>query len=291
MTSLKQDIQYKLKHLNVLEKIIGINVLVFVLGFISSRFLNTNSSLFWLELPSDFYDFILKPWTIITYGFAHYDFLHILFNMLVLYFISRLMLNLFSSKMALNIYFLGIIFGGLAFLLVYSVLPNSIINPASGLVGASAGVRALLIFICAYMPQTEVRVIAFNIKLWYLGVALVVIDVIGLFSLNQGGSVAHLGGSLLGYLYATQLLKGNDLGKGFERFSDWISNLFTAKKKSPLKAVYKNKSNKVAGHTKTEFNEFNNQKKIDLILDKISKSGYDSLTKEEKEFLFKAGKE
>lgn len=291
MTSLKQDIQHKLGRLNVLEKIIAINVLVFVFGFIAKQFLLHSSSLFWLELPSDFFDFLYKPWTIITYGFAHYGFLHILFNMIVLYFVSRLMLNLFNPKMALNIYFLGIIFGGLAFLLVYNVLPKSMVSVVTVLVGASAGVRALLIFLCSYMPQTEVRLIAFNIKLWYLGVALVVIDIMGLFSLNQGGSIAHLGGSLLGYLYATQLQKGTDIGKGFERFTDWVSNLFKANKKSPLKAVYKSKSNKVAGHTKTEFNEFNKQKQIDLILDKISKSGYESLTKEEKEFLFKAGKD
>ena len=105
------------------------------------------------------------------------------------------MLNLFNPKMALNIYFLGIIFGGLAFLLVYNVLPKSMVSVVTGLVGASAGVRALLIFLCSYMPQTEVRLIAFNIKLWYLGVALVVIDIMGLFSLNLGGSVAHLGGN------------------------------------------------------------------------------------------------
>lgn len=291
MASIKKDIQYKLKRLNALEVIILINVIVYVVGFLLSKILQTGESLSWLKLPSDFFDFLYKPWTILTYGFIHYGFFHILFNLIVLYYISRIILNLIKPKRALSIYFLGILFGGLAFLFVYNVFPSSILNPVIGLVGASAGVRALLIFLCTYMPQTEVRLVFFNVKFMYLGIALVVIDIIGLWSTNQGGSVAHLGGSLLGYVYALQLEKGNDIGVGFGRLMDWVENVFKGKKRSPLKTVYKRKSTTVAGHDKKEFSEFNKQKKIDLILDKIGKSGYESLTKEEKEFLFKVGKE
>ena len=288
MTSLNQDIQDKLRHLNVLEKIIAINVVVFLIGLLLSIIGDPGSSLYWLELPKDVGDFIFKPWSIITYGFTHYGFFHLLFNMLVLYYVSRMMLNLFSQKLTLNIYFLGIILGGLFFLFAYNVLPQDFLKPVGALVGASAGVRALLIFLCAYMPNTEVRVILFNIKLWHLGIALVVFDLIGLFGLNQGGTIAHLGGVGLGYFYAKQLIKGHDIGKGFEKFTDRIASLFKVSKKSPLRTVHKRKSNSVAGHTKSEFKEFSKQKQIDLILDKISKSGYDSLTEEEKAFLFKA---
>lgn len=291
MASIKNDLQYKLKRLNPLELIIVINLVIYIIGFLMTQIFKVSDSLNWLKLPSDFFEYLHKPWTLVTYGFAHYGFFHLVFNLLVLYFVSRLVLNLFRPKMALSIYFLGIIFGGLTFLLIYNVLPSGTLYPVMGLVGASAGVRALLIFICAYMPQTEVRLAFWNIKLMYLGMALVIIDIIGLWSGNQGGSVAHLGGSLLGYVYAAQLAKGNDIGTGFQRLMDWIENLFKAKKRSPLKTVYKNKSNSVAGHNKKEFNEFNKQKQIDLILDKIGKSGYESLTKEEKEFLFKIGKE
>lgn len=289
--AIKQDIQYKLKRLNVIDWIILINILVYVIGFLLNGIFKLSDSLFWLKLPSDFFDFLIKPWTIVTYGFVHYGFFHILFNLLVLYFVSRILLNLFRPKMALSIYFLGIIFGGLTFLLVYNVVPSTVLYPVSGLVGASAGVRALLIFICAYMPQTEVRLAFWNVKLMYVGIAVVFIDIIGLFSTNQGGNIAHMGGSLLGYVYATQLLKGNDIGTGFVRFMNWIESLFKAKQRSPLKTVYKGKSNTVAGHNKKEFNELTKQKQIDLILDKISKSGYESLTKEEKAFLFQVGKE
>jgi membrane associated rhomboid family serine protease len=289
MTSLLQDIQDKLKRLNVLEHIIVINIVVFVIGFLLSKIGNFTSSLYWLELPRSFSEFLLKPWTLITYGFTHYEFFHILFNLLVLYFVSRMMLNLFSSKMALSIYFLGIIAGGMAFLLVYNLLPQNLLNPASALVGASAGVRALLIFICAYMPKTEVRVVFFNMKLWHLGIVVVALDIIGLFSTNQGGSIAHLGGSLLGYAYATQLQNGTDIGKWFQEIIDWITQLFQPGKKSPLKTVHKRKRKDViAGHTTDDFKAFNKQKQIDIILDKISKSGYESLTEAEKAFLFKA---
>lgn len=289
MTSLSQDIKDKLARLNVLEKIIAVNVVIFILGLL------LRSNLGWFELPSDFSDFIVKPWAIITYGFLHYDFMHLFFNMLWLYFIGRMFLNLFSPKMALNIYFLGAMAGGLLYMLCYTMFPN-VFQTNSRLLGASAAVRALLIFLCAYMPNQELRFFTFNLKLWYVGVAIVIIDVIGVFSGinnptggNSGGYLAHLGGVLLGYFYAKQLLKGQDIGRGFESIMNAIVNMFKATKKGPLKTVHKNKS-KVGGYTKSDFKEFNNQKKIDIILDKISKSGYDSLTAEEKAFLFKAGK-
>jgi hypothetical protein len=214
--------------------------------------------------------------------------------MLWLYVIGRMFLNLFSAKTAINIYFLGAMSGGFLFMLCYSLFPSVFGN--SSLVGASAAVRALLIFLCAYMPNQEMRFFTFTIKLWHIGVAIVLLDVIGVFAGiqnpatgNAGGNLAHLGGALLGYFYAKQLLKGDDIGRGFESLLNALGNIFKASKKSPLKTVHKNKS-KVGGYTKSDFNEFNHQKKIDVILDKISKSGYDSLTAEEKEFLFKAGK-
>ena len=282
MTTLNQDIKKKLSNLNVLEKIIAVNAVVFILHLIL-RF-----DFLWFELPSAFSEFILKPWSIISYAFIHYDPLHILFNMLWLYFLGRMFLNLFSPKMALNIYFLGAISGGLLFMLGYTLFP-SFFGGTSRLLGASAAVRALLIFLCAYMPNQDIRFFTFNLKLWYVGVGIVVFDVLGLWGNNAGGNLAHLGGALLGYLYATQLVKGQDIGKGFEGLMDIVVSMFKPLEKGPLKTVHKNNS-KVGGYTKADFNAFNNQKKIDVILDKISKSGYDSLTAEEKEFLFRAGK-
>lgn len=284
-----QDLKYKFNRFNVFEKIIVINIVVFIIGQLIKVFARTGNSLSYLSLPSSFSNFLYKPWSIITYGFAHYDFFHILFNLLILYYISQMLMNLFRPKMALNIYLLGIIAGGLAFLFVYNVLPNRLLVNTPGVVGASAGIRALLIFLGVYMAQTEVRLIFFNVKLKYIAIALVVMDVLGLFGWNQGGNVAHLGGALLGYFYAIKLKEGKDIGIGFERAMDTVTSWF--KPKSNLKTVHRSKQKTAyAGKTKDEFNTFNDQKKVDLILDKISKSGYESLTAEEKEFLFKAGK-
>jgi membrane associated rhomboid family serine protease len=291
MTSLNYDIQDKLKRLTAFEKIIVVNIGIYIIGWLVAVINNVprERSLDWLAMPSDFWDVLLKPWSIISYGFTHVEFWHLFFNMVVLYFIGRSFSNLFNVKTSLNIYFLGIISGALAFLLVYNLFPQGLLKEANGLIGASAAVRALLIFLCAYMPKYEVRFVTWNIKLMYIGIALVVFDIPGLFSSNAGGSVAHFGGYILGFMYAYQLKKGIDIGKGFERIMDTISSWF--KPKSRLKTVYKSKKKqKFAGHTKEEFGAYNHQKQIDIILDKISKSGYDGLTDEEKEFLFRAGK-
>lgn len=285
--SFTDDVKYRLRKLNILEKIIVLNVIIFLIVSILSPILG--SVLKWLELPSDFNSYIIKPWTIISYAFLHYSFIHLLFNMLWLYFVGRILLTLFRPKTALNIYFLGAIVGGLFFQLGYTIAPD-FFKGSGYLIGASAGVRALFIFLCAYMPNKEVELLAFKLKLWYLGAFFVAVDVINIFGQdNQGGYLAHLGGVVLGYIYAKQLLKGNDIGAGFEKMMDWVTSWFRVSKSSNMKTVYKDKT-KVGGYTKGEFNQFNNQKKVDIILDKISKSGYESLTAEEKEFLFKAGK-
>ena len=123
----------------------------------------------------------------------------------------------------------------------------------------------------------------------FWGIFFVAIDVLRLLSgINQGGYVAHIGGYLLGYLYANNLKKGSDIGSGFERIMDTVFSWF--KPKSNLRTVHRKRKTSYAGKTKDEFDTYNDQKKVDLILDKISKSGYESLTAEEKEFLFKAGK-
>ncbi|MBU2929512.1 rhomboid family protein [Winogradskyella psychrotolerans] len=284
------DLKYKFRNLDAFGKIIAINVVVFIIGLIFKSLLRFNLFAYF-ELPSGIMDFLFQPWSLITYGFLHNGLFHLAFNMLFLYYLSRMTTNLFRQKMVLNIYFLGIIFGGLAYLAFENLIPISSYGVNGSLVGASAGVSALLLFVAAYMPNTEIRLFnAFNVKWKHIAMVIVGLDLFRLMlGLNQGGYIAHFGGYLLGYIYATKLLKGTDIGTGFERSMDTVMSWF--KPKSNLKTVYRKPEKKTyAGKTKDEFNTFNNQKKIDLILDKISKSGYESLTAEEKEFLFKTGK-
>ncbi len=286
----KEELIYKYKTLNIAEKLIAINVLVFILFGLITFLFSSGFLLDWFVLSKDFKSLLMKPWSILSYSFLHQGFFHLLMNMLMLYYVSRLFLNIYSAKMFLNVYLLGALVGGSVFLLSYNLFPV-FQNQASFLVGASASVMAVLIFISSAMPNTEISIFTFRIKLWHIGVFFVVKDLIQVPMGNSGGHLAHLGGSLLGYIYASQLVKGNDIGKGVEMFLDKLSSYFNSKKKSNLKTVYKTKASKKHNDRSVHQQKKVKQEQVDAILDKISKSGYESLSKEEKTFLFKSGKE
>ncbi|GGD57651.1 rhomboid family intramembrane serine protease [Muriicola marianensis] len=284
-------LRYQYARLNFAEKLIVINVAVFILNALLPFLLGfgKNAISQWFELPVDLMAFLSQPWSIVTYSFFHADFFHLFWNMLLLYFSARIFLNLFSARKLINVYFLGVILGGLLFVLSYNVFPV-FLGSNSAIIGASAGVTAVLIFICAYIPNQEVRVIFFNVKLWYIGAFFVLVDLISIPASNSGGHLAHLGGALLGYVYARQLIKGKDIGEGFARILDGLGAMFKPReKKAPMKTVYR-KRNKPSD-SNIDYDKESRQRKIDGILDKISKSGYESLSKAEKDFLFKAGKE
>ena len=263
--------------LNIAEKLIVINILFFLFPYLINGiiFLFGQQALInlnFLKLSPEFSKIIVQPWSIVTYSFIHGGFGHILWNMLLLYFSSQFFFNLFSKQKFINTYFLGVIFGGILFVFSYHIFPvfkGLNVN----LIGSSAGVMAVIIFICTYTPDQEIRILFFNLKLKYIGIILITINVIQLPSGNAGGNIAHLGGALFGFLYAFNLKKGINIANGFETFLNYFSKLFIVEKKE-----------------KKYINSNIKQKKIDEILDKINKSGYDSLTKEEKDFLFKAGK-
>ena len=287
------NISYYYNRLNIAEKLIVLNVGVFIIGGLIGALFGTSGIAVsqWFELPKDFIRFLSQPWSLITYSFFHSGFGHIFWNMIMLYFTGRIFLNLFDRKRFINVYFLGVILGGLIFLLSYNIFP-ALLGTNTSLIGASAGVTAVLIFICTYLPNQEVRVIFFNVKLWYIGVFVVLLDLIQIsMGSNIGGHLAHLGGAALGYYYAVQLTKGNDIGGWFGSFLDSVGNMFKAKekKKAPMKTVYRKGSH--GPGAQENFDKASHQRKIDAILDKISKSGYESLSKAEKDFLFKAGKE
>lgn len=285
------NLKYQYSRLNIAEKLIAINLGIYIVDLLFTFLMNWNRNTFvqWFELPADFFEFLSQPWSVVTYSFFHAGFGHLFWNMIILYFTGRIFLNLFGPRTFINVYFLGIILGGLLFLMSYNVFP-AFMGTRTALIGASAGVTAVLIFICTYMPNQEVRLIFFNIKLWYIGAFVVLMDLIQIASSNSGGRIAHLGGALLGYVFARQLLQGRDIGKGFSAFLDSLASLFKkGEKKAPMKTVYRKKE--ASKKAKVNYEKENRQRKIDSILDKISKSGYESLSQDEKDFLFKAGKE
>jgi membrane associated rhomboid family serine protease len=284
-----QDLLYKFKTLNIANKLIVINIVVFLLFFIASFLFNTSSDLLmqWFVLPEGPIEVLKQPWSLLTYSFFHGGFMHILFNMIWLNFFSKFVLNLFSEKRFLTLYLLGALYGGLLFVTAYNVFPV-FQSKAGYLLGASASVSALMVFAATYSPNISFRFFMVTIKLWQLAVGLFLLDLFRLGSgTNPGGMLSHIGGGVFGYVYATQLAKGNDIGLWFEKIIASLANLFKTTKITlfiNVKKTQKNNTNKKTTAIKDE-----RQIKIDGILDKIGKSGYESLTKQEKDFLFKAG--
>ena len=281
----------RFQQFNVAEKLIAFNVIFFVLPLLVNTFLflfkiPIDSYTVWFELSSSFSELVFKPWTLISYSFLHSGFFHLFFNMYIFLFSSRLFLNLFKSNSLLNVYFLGVIFGGLLFLFSYNFFP-AFENSKPYMIGSSAGVMSLLIFMSTYSPNLEIRLFIFNVKLLYIGIAFMMLDVIQIPYGNAGGHIAHLGGALLGFFYANKLKNGVDIGLPFERIIFKLFNLFQFNK-TKMNVAFKNKSNKKFSG-RNDNNSKTHQKKIDEILDKISSSGYESLSKKEKDFLFKAG--
>lgn len=297
------NFRYKLQTATVSEKLIGLNIIVFVVFFLfrTLAFLfnwDTNLLLEWFVFPKEPGELLLKPWSIITYAFLHSGIWHILSNMLILYYAGVYFLNYFSSKKLLNFYFLGAIFGALVYMASYNLFPAFQGTGRSYLLGASAAVMSVLVGIATHIPDMRIRLILIGpIKFWWIAAFLVTLDIVQIPISNPGGHLAHLGGAAFGFIYAKQLGKGNDIASGFEKMLDWIGGLFAGssqpQKRSNLKTVHRRKdtTGTTSTYTYKSRNKREEQERIDAILDKISKSGYDSLTKQEKDYLFNAGKD
>ncbi len=295
MSDWQQNLRYKYATSSVLEKIIALNVLLFVLTFVFKTigfFFKMQGDFFveWLVFPSDPFNFIMQPWSIVTYAFLHSGFFHILFNLFVLYFSGRIFLDFYAPQKMINFYILGAIFGALVFMLSFNLFPVFETLGSSRLIGSSAAVMAILIGVATKVPNYGLRLLLIgNVKLWQVALVFVILDFIRIPFGNPGGHLAHLGGAFIGYYYTKQLEKGNDIGSFVSSTLAYFQSLFdgTRRSKRNMKTVHKSdkKKSNFSG-SKSE-----KQKKVDQILEKIGKSGYESLSKEEKDFLFDAGKD
>lgn len=294
------DLKEKFRRGNIFIQLIYINVGIFIVGTIISVFLQLFNlsavGLFdSLALPASLERFILQPWSLITYMFMHAGFLHILFNMLWLYWFGSLFLCFFSGKHLRGLYILGGICGGLVYMAAYNIFPYfSQVVSGSTLVGASASVLAIVAATAYREPNYRVQLLLFGaVRLKYLALIVIGTDLLFITSSNAGGHIAHLGGALAGLWFASSLSKGYDLTSWINKVLDGIASLFqrkTWKRKPKMKVHY------AEGKTSRQKDyDYNAQKKaqsdeIDRILDKLKKSGYDSLTTEEKKSLFDASK-
>lgn len=284
------DIKLTFRKGSNLTRLIYINIAVFVLmtlvaviGFLLNKPEIADKALDIFSVPASLNALLLRPWTLITYMFIHKGIWHILFNMLWLYSFGRIFLEYLDGRKLVAVYLLGGISGALVYILSFNIFPAFTgVVADSVAIGASASVMAVVIAIAAYVPDYTVQLIFLGrIKIKYLALAIFIFTSVMDFSINSGGKLAHIGGAFFGYFYTMNLRHGRDMGKGFNRILDFFVTLFKPRKK--LKVTHK----KVA--TEYDYNaiKVEHQQKINHILDKISKGGYDSLTKEEKETLFK----
>ena len=296
MAPIITDLKNDFRRASISQQFIYINCGIFVVtalvAIVGMLFNVGNYSwMEWLELPAWLPQFIKQPWSLVTYMFLHAGILHLLFNMLWLYSFGQLFLMFFSARHFRGLYFLGGICGGLLYMLAYNVFPY--FEPYlydSYLLGASASVLAIVIATAIREPEFRVSLLFFGqVRLKYLALIMIITDLLFVTSNNAGGHIAHLGGALAGWWFAAGLRKGTDVTKWINQAIDWLLGGWKVKrapKKPKMKVHYGGRANDY---------EYNARKKeqdeeVDRILDKLKKSGYGSLTTEEKKRLFDASK-
>ena len=302
MGTILDNIKYRFKQKDILIQLIIINVAVFLIlvlvGLFCTLFkLNSIDMVEYIGIPADLNLLIKHPWTLFTYMFAHQAFLHILFNMLMLFWFGQMFLSYFSPKNLGSLYVLGGLTGAVIYIIAFNLIPYYVdINTTQTelghpltMIGASASVMAIIFAAAFYRPNAEVNLfMVFRLKIIYIAIFMFIIDFISLDSnANPGGHVAHIGGAIMGYIFAKQYLKGKDITRWVNNIIDWFVNL--SKPKSPKKKM------KVKYKKREEDYQYNERRKnetedIDRILDKIKASGYSSLSSEEKKRLFDASK-
>ncbi len=283
---------------SVLTRLIYINVALFLLlNIVYIIFTLFNADLYklklhtWLEIPSDLHQFITHAWTLFSYMFIHFDTLHLLFNMLWLYWFGQIFLTVYSEKQMLGLYLFGGIAGGLLFLLSYNVFPY-FEDKVGMMCGASASILAIVTATAFRLPNYRIHLFLFGaIPLKYIALITIGIDLMSVTSTNSGGHIAHLGGALMGYIFLIFSEKGKDLTAPLNRF---IDKIVTWRKGRHIHIKKKKGESHVKGRPESD-DDYRRRKKneendLNAILDKIKQSGYTALTTEEKRRLFEHGK-
>lgn len=291
------DLQQKFRSGNPVTRLIIINVAVFltisifrILTFLSGESGTLHSIESFLQemlaLPLSFSGLAHKPWTLITYMFTHIALMHIFWNMMTLFWFGSILANYTSNKKIIPLYLLGGISGAIITIILITVVPTLNLYLDVPLIGASAGVTAIIIAAATLVPEVRMNIMFVGpVKLLYVALFVIFIDVLSVASYtNIGGNLAHLGGALMGYIFIVQYKKGRDMANPINRFFGWISNIFRGSSKGKMKVVHK----RALSDEEYNYMKNVNQKQVDSILDKISKSGYESLSKAEKEILFRA---
>jgi membrane associated rhomboid family serine protease len=273
-----------------LAKLIYINIAVFlvlsviaIVNFLMNDPGLQDKALGFLAAPASLKTLAIRPWTVITYMFTHSNIWHILFNMLWLSWFGKIFLEFLDQRKLVAVYLLGGISGAFLYILSFNVFPVfSNVTDVAVAIGASASVMAIVFAIATYVPNYNVNLFLFGrVKIIWIALVILAFTSFMNFADNTGGKLAHIGGALYGYIFALNLKKGKDIGAWINRVIDFLVSLFKPKPK--IKVTYSRPKNDFEYNT----NKAEHQEIINKILDKISKGGYDSLTKEEKEILFR----
>mgnify|MGYP006050103319 FL=1 len=296
MGSFISDLKQNFQRGSIGLQLIYINVGVFVVTTLISVFLmlfnwDVTSWLSYLELPASLSQFLVQPWSLLTYMFLHANALHLLFNMLWLYWFGQLFLAFFSARHFRGLYLLGGLCGGLLYMLAYNVFPYfSPYIHGSYLLGASASVLAIVVATAVREPEYRVNFMFIGaVRLKYVALFMVVTDLLFITSGNGGGHIAHLGGALAGWWFTKSLQKGMDITRWINQVFDWLSGGIKCSRPAQKPKMKVNRRAK-ADDQGSNARKQQESEEIDRILDKLKQSGYASLTTEEKKRLFDASK-
>jgi membrane associated rhomboid family serine protease len=273
---------------------IGVFVLLHLLAIVAMLFNVGSDVLQWVELPSDLKLLLSRPWTLVTYMFAHYGLLHILFNMLWLYWLGRIFMEYFSAKQLTGVYLLGGLGGAVLYLLAYNLLPH-LAGSNGWLIGASASVIAVVVAAAVYAPDYKIGLLFIGeVALKWVAIVTVVIAVIGLEGGNIGGNIAHIGGAVVGAWFALRIKSGHDITRPLNACIDAVVGLFNGRSfkvpqfKRPQSPRQEAAPSRSTGAHRPD--DLVSEEELDVILGKIKVAGYDALTDEEKDKLFKASR-
>lgn len=293
-----EDIKRSYLQGSMLLRLIFINIGVFVLlhvVVIVVMLFNVSGDLVqWVELPSNLKTLLVRPWTLVTYMFSHYGLMHILFNMLWLYWLGRIFMEYFSPKQLTGVYLLGGLGGAVLYLMAYNLLPYFAGSHAF-LIGASASVIAIVVATAVYAPDYKIGLLFIGeVALKWVAIVTVGIAVIGLEGGNMGGNIAHIGGTIVGALFAVRIKSGRDITRPLNACIDAIVGLFNGRSfKLPEFKRPQGKSKEGVPPRSTGAHrpdDLVSEEELDVILGKIKVAGYDALTDEEKDKLFKASR-
>ena len=292
-TSIYEELRFRFRSGNMVTKLIFVNLIVFVsfkliilaLFFAQSKGLYPQIAAKF-AIPAHLPSLAVQPWSVITYMFFHESFMHILFNMLWLFWFGEIFVLYLGDKKILPLYLLGGFAGALVYVLAFNLLPVFSSNvQLSSMLGASASVLAIVFAAVTINPDHEVRLLFFgDVKIKYIAFASLLIDIISIPNGNAGGYIAHLGGAVCGWLFIKGLRSGVDAGKPMTDFTEMITAQLSKQRK--VTTLQNTKGKVIYETTHQPSRTIDEQERVDAILDKISRSGYDSLTKEEKQFLF-----